>query len=198
MGKKNKRPNGAPTPEQEADKSKALDAALELESVAEKAPEAPEQPEQPKAPTQELAKSENPKPSASRTKDEVVKGKDGKPRFIKKAPTLDPQGRNPIAKPKKADKRQPRRRMPAHSTDGAHANPAYLKFPADRWGLTKDLKRAIISTASRIAGDEEKMALVKETLKIALTHMNTKFERDAEYKAARKAEAEAARAEKAK
>lgn len=73
----------------------------------------------------------------------------------------------------------------------ASANPAHLDFPSDRWGLTKDLRKAIVSTASRVAGSEDKKRLVDETLKIGLAHIEAKFERDHEYKTKLKAEAEA-------
>lgn len=79
--------------------------------------------------------------------------------------------------------------MPKYSEDGTHVNPRYLKFPADKWGLTKDLKAALVRTASRVAGDERKMALVKETLRVGLTHMDMKYKRDKAYKDARQVEA---------
>lgn len=199
MGKKNKQRPSAPTPathDTEADKSKALDAALELDAVADKVPDAPEAP----AAAKPIPKKAEPKKSAERKKDETVKGKDGKPMFTRKAPTLDEQGRKPIAKVKpkiKPKTKTTRNRMPEYSKDGTHVNPRYLKFPADKWGVTKDLKAALVRTASRIAGDDRKMELVKETLRIGLTHMDMKYKRDKVYKDARQKEADSVKAEDA-
>lgn len=62
------------------------------------------------------------------------------------------------------------------------SNPATLFFPTDKWGVTKDLKKAFIALASRVAGDASKKALVDETLKVLVTHLNVKFESDKDYK----------------
>jgi hypothetical protein len=69
-----------------------------------------------------------------------------------------------------------------------HHNAMKLTWPSDPWGLTKDLKGAFTSLASRIAGDEAKKALVDEVLKVGLGHLQAKFEHD---NALRKAAAQA-------
>lgn len=192
MGKKNKnKGQGAPTPAPEdADKSAALAAALELDAVADKAPD-----QEATAPAEAVKPVAKPKVSAARTKDEVVKDKNGKALFTKKAPTLNEQGRtaHTVAKPKSA--KPEKRRMKLHSADGTHSNPRYLKFPADKWGLTKDLKSALISVASRTAGDERKMAVVQETLRVGLAHLDMKFQRDKAAKDARQVPVEVEAAE---
>lgn len=80
---------------------------------------------------------------------------------------------------------------PIKTKSGSSTNAAALVFPSDRWGVTKDLRKAIATTASRVAGAEDKMKLVRETLEIGLAHMEAKFERDAAYRAELKAKAEA-------
>lgn len=62
------------------------------------------------------------------------------------------------------------------------ANAALLAFPTDKWGLTKDVKKAITHMASRIAGDPGKKALADATLKILLEHLELKVQADAEYR----------------
>jgi hypothetical protein len=62
------------------------------------------------------------------------------------------------------------------------ANPALLAFPTDRYGITKDIRKAMISTASRIAGDANKKDLVLQVMKILLEHIELKFVADNQYK----------------
>ena len=57
-------------------------------------------------------------------------------------------------------------------------NPNDLVWPTDVWGLTKDLRAAIVQAASRINGHEDKKALIDATLKIALAHLENKYTRD--------------------
>lgn len=70
---------------------------------------------------------------------------------------------------------------PARGT-ALSANAALLAFPTDKWGLTKDVKKAITHMASRIAGDPGKKALADATLKILLEHLELKVQADAEYR----------------
>ena len=99
-----------------------------------------------------------------------------------------------VRKQEQAKVSKRRRRMGTGiPADGVHANPKFLRFPADKWGLTKDLKKSVISMASRMAGDESKKQLVDETMRILLEHVELKFEQDAKYKAEKRAEAIAKR-----
>ena len=52
---------------------------------------------------------------------------------------------------------------------------ALLTFPTDRWGITKDLKKAFITAASRVAGDESKKKLVDDIVAILVKHVDEKF-----------------------
>lgn len=62
------------------------------------------------------------------------------------------------------------------------SNPTMLAFPTDKWGITKDIKKAFIEAASRVAGDEQKKALVLATVDVLLEHLDAKFDRDFTYK----------------
>lgn len=56
----------------------------------------------------------------------------------------------------------------------AESNPAAIEWPTDPWGLTTELKRAIIRTGSRICNGQDKLDLVNEVLKIGFLHLSTK------------------------
>jgi len=64
---------------------------------------------------------------------------------------------------------------PAVAGNGAHANPAFLHFPTDVYGLTSELKTAMLSAASRVNGQPDKLALVKETLKVLIGHLHARY-----------------------
>jgi len=61
-------------------------------------------------------------------------------------------------------------------------NATLITFPTDRYGITKDIKKAVISAASRIAGDQGKMDLVTEVLGILREHIEVKFKQDKAYR----------------
>ncbi len=84
----------------------------------------------------------------------------------------------PSGKKREVATAKPRTRIGEANT-GANSNPTNLVFPTDRWGVTKDLKKAFIYTASRVAGDEAKKQLVDDTLAILLEHLEAKFKVDA-------------------
>ena len=69
-------------------------------------------------------------------------------------------------------------------------NSAFLEWPTDVWGLTKDIKRALVDVASRLNGHEDKKALLDATLAVALGHVEAKYAHDAELRTARIKEAE--------
>lgn len=62
--------------------------------------------------------------------------------------------------------------------NGVSANPAFLTWPTDRWGLTKDFKAAVVAMASRINGSEDKKAVVDEAIRIALGHLEARYAQD--------------------
>ena len=57
-------------------------------------------------------------------------------------------------------------------------NPSELAFPTDRWGLTKDVKAALVSMTARICGSPEKYELAKETLDTLLAYLDARYEFD--------------------
>jgi len=62
-------------------------------------------------------------------------------------------------------------------------NPTLIVWPTDIWGLTKDVKAAIIAATSRINGQADKKALLDATLAIALGHLASKYQSDTESRA---------------
>ena len=57
-------------------------------------------------------------------------------------------------------------------------NPSELAFPTDRWGLTKDVKAALVAMTARICGSPEKYELAKETLDTLLAYLDARYEFD--------------------
>lgn len=112
-------------------------------------------------------------------KEEIVKDDAGVPLFKRMAPKAH------AAEAPRKERMKPSYKAPTKQR--AHAvssNPALLTFPTDRFGITKDIKKAMVTTASRIAGDANKKELVEEVLAILVEHMNIKFEQDKAYRAA--------------
>ena len=70
-------------------------------------------------------------------------------------------------------------------------NAALIEWPTDIWGLTKDLKKAFLVVASRINGQEDKKELVDAVLRVAHLHLEAKYTKESELRAARIAKAEA-------
>lgn len=61
-------------------------------------------------------------------------------------------------------------------------NASLMTFPTDRYGITKDIKKAMIATASRIAGDQAKKDLVLEVVTMLTKHIEIKFAADQAYR----------------
>lgn len=76
-------------------------------------------------------------------------------------------------------------------------SPTSLKFPTDRWGVTKDVKEAFYHLASRIGGDPRKKELADEVLAILMKYLDTKFDVDAAIRQKRADQARAAAEAKA-
>lgn len=194
-----KNKNKKPAPE--AVDTSALDAALELDTVEaeiveqadvqDELPDAPDVVEQDAVePTEETPVEAEPvldvKPKfKTLLEDEVVTDEEGNTRFKRKAPT---RFEAPAPKKKERTRVTDRRRLALKSTDGTTANSAHLEWPTDRWGVTKDLKKALTDVASRIAGDQAKKELTDEVLRIGLAHLEAKFTQDHTYRATRQKE----------
>ena len=62
------------------------------------------------------------------------------------------------------------------------SNGSLIRFPSDRFGVTKDIKRAVLHAASRIAGNKEKKELVLTAIDMLVEHVNLKFDADVSYR----------------
>lgn len=116
----------------------------------------------------EEVKAEKPKAAAT-----VVRDAGGTPMYRKMTPTLvqaDPVRKARTPASYKAPSKQ--------TQSNIETNPALLSFPTDRFGLTREVRKALLTASSRVLGDPVKKALMDETLTILIKHMNAKFEID--------------------
>lgn len=117
-------------------------------------------------------------PAKEESKGELVLDDTGAPLFKRLAPTRPDNGVT------KKERMKPSYKAVTKQT--AHeigTNAALLSFPTDRFGITKDIKKALTSAASRIAGDDSKLALVQEVLDILSKHIVAKHKADKAYRA---------------
>lgn len=83
------------------------------------------------------------------------------------------------------------KKLPMYNPDaGVSSNSSQLIFPTDKWGLTRDIKKAMILAASRIAGHPDKKELFDEILSVLLKHVDAKHadalkRKDVDYAASR-------------
>lgn len=167
------------------------------EAPAEEVKEEEAPKEEPKEEVKEEPKAEKAKPAPGETSAEEVlnflKGLDLKNltggglanqmktafTFKKKFKTATPERQ--MGKPNQVDRPthgRRKNRLTTPAVNGVHHNPTFLMYPTDKWGLTKDLKAAFASVASRIAGSSDKKALVDEVIRIGLGHVEAKFSVD--------------------
>lgn len=110
---------------------------------------------------------------------EVVTNDMGLPMFKRMAPTYEDKGNAPKQRQKPSYKARDKQ-----SANDVSANAALLTFPNDRFGITKDIKKALTQAASRIAGDASKKELVVEVVGILMKHIELKYKADKAYRAA--------------
>lgn len=146
-------------PEAEAEEVAEETAEEEVEEVTEEAPVAPAEPKK-------------------ETAGEVITDDNGAPLFKRMAPTHADKGVTKKERMKPSYK--PVTKQTKHDIS---ANAALLSFPNDRFGITKDVKKALTQAASRIAGDAQKKELVLEVVGILLQHIEVKFKADKAYRA---------------
>lgn len=65
------------------------------------------------------------------------------------------------------------KRMETPGTDPA--NPSNLVFPTDRFGLTTEIRKAVISATRKVGGDKDKVALIEETLRVLRGHVQATY-----------------------
>lgn len=82
-----------------------------------------------------------------------------------------------------------RKSLAKPNVDGISPNPTYLQFPTDTWGLTKDLKAALVAVASRVGAHPDKKALVDECLRIGVGHLEARHAEFQRIEAEKKAKA---------
>lgn len=70
-------------------------------------------------------------------------------------------------------------------------NPAFVVWPTDIYGVTKEFKTAIMKMASAARGDINKKKMIDETIRIGLAHFEAKFVKDKELRDAKFAAAKA-------
>jgi hypothetical protein len=58
-------------------------------------------------------------------------------------------------------------------------NPAAIRWPADRWGYTAAIRKAVTDAAGRTGGNTDKEDLLIGTLMVALAHVKARREKDA-------------------
>jgi len=63
------------------------------------------------------------------------------------------------------------KRMASPGTD--QANPSNLVFPTDVFGLTTELRKAVIKAAAKVGTDKEKVELVEETIRVLRVHLQS-------------------------
>ena len=76
----------------------------------------------------------------------------------------------------KAAEAKPKSQKPV---DVSH-NPAFLLWPTDVWGLTKDVKKAFVAVAHRVKGQPDKMKLLEDTLDVAMKYLDARYNHDRE------------------
>lgn len=199
MGKPNKQKNTAPVVAETPAVDETLADALgldvaeltEIEAAADAAVVEPETDEAPEADVvaDEVQSDEQPETDtvgdeapAETFADDIVTDASGAPRFKRRAPTML-EDTALKTKPRTKVATKSNKRIADNSNEGgAHANARYLSFPTDKWGVTKDVKKAMVSMASRIGGDPSKYKLAVQTLDILREHMDMKFDADKAYR----------------
>lgn len=82
-----------------------------------------------------------------------------------------------VNKPRKMNLVKPKR-LPAKTDE--FANSAMLVFPTDRMGIATGVKAELIRAASRVGGDEDTLAILKETVEIGMKHVEARMKQNQE------------------
>lgn len=56
------------------------------------------------------------------------------------------------------------------------SNPTKIDWPTDKWGFTRELRKAICITASKLRGDADKKRLLEATLEVAIEFFEVSYE----------------------
>ncbi|QOE32113.1 hypothetical protein CPT_Palo_054 [Rhizobium phage Palo] len=66
----------------------------------------------------------------------------------------------------------------ADLVENVSANPAQIVWPTDTWGITSDLRKALMRAAGSVQGVPEKHELFVATLMVGLAHIKARRDRD--------------------
>lgn len=135
-----------------------------------------------------MAKNKNKAPKD--TKPEVVEA----PAIATEAVDAVEASENPVEAPEAPSATTPPEKVRRAAPVVAVSNPALINWPTDIWGITKDVKKAIVAATARVNGQADKKAVLDSVLRIALAHLEARFEADSTLRAKRieKAAADAA------
>lgn len=56
------------------------------------------------------------------------------------------------------------------------ANPTKIAWPTDKWGFTRELRKAVLSAASKLNGDADKKKLLDATIEVAIEFLEVNYE----------------------
>ena len=56
------------------------------------------------------------------------------------------------------------------------SNPTKIEWPTDKWGFTRELRKAVTITASKLKGDADKKKLLDDTLEVAIEFLEVNYE----------------------
>jgi hypothetical protein len=56
------------------------------------------------------------------------------------------------------------------------SNPTKINWPTDKWGFTRELRKAVTLTAAKLKGDADKKRLLDDTLEVAIEFLEVNFE----------------------
>lgn len=59
-----------------------------------------------------------------------------------------------------------------------YTRPQDIQWPQDKYGITTNLKKAIILAASRVGGYKDKKATLDATMKVAMSYIASKYDRE--------------------
>ena len=62
-----------------------------------------------------------------------------------------------------------------HTKVKMDANPTKISWPTDKWGFTRELRKAVIGAASKLKGDPDKKRILDETIEVAIEFLEVNF-----------------------
>lgn len=100
---------------------------------------------------------------------------DGEQGFFRRVPKAEKVVKKPVKR-----MRMQKSRNKVTVDKNSKANSSQLDFPTDIGGVTTKLRAALINAGTRVGKDPKKLALIKETLKLGLEHIEARYEENKE------------------